>query len=243
MDSLQKEKQPRKQTIGVAIIARNVEGTIGQCIKSFADYVDDIVVVLAGESTDKTAKVAKAASKKVRLFNFKWIQDFAAARNFSMSKLSTDWVLWVDADDVVAGAENLRAIADAAKPDDGCVWFQYEYSFDEFGNVTTLYERERFMRSFFGWVWQGRLHETVSPIKACNYIRSHDVVIKHNHAGSEPRNERNMSILDIMYKEDPESRRVWLYLGHQHFAACLYKEALKWYLKFSSDKLAADIER
>ena len=43
-------------TIGVGIIARNAGKTIKQCVKSFAPFVDQIVVVLAGESTDNTAK-------------------------------------------------------------------------------------------------------------------------------------------------------------------------------------------
>ena len=80
------------QTIGVGLIARNAGTTIKQCIKSFAPFVEQIVVVLAGKSTDNTAKEARKGSSKVELYNFEWIDDFAAARNFSFSKLNTDWL-------------------------------------------------------------------------------------------------------------------------------------------------------
>lgn len=229
-------------TLGVAIIARNAQDTIGKCIKSFEKHVDEIAVVLAGESTDDTAKAAKKASKKVKLYAFKWVDDFAAARNFSLSKLNTDWMLWVDADDEIKGAENLKKICEKIDPKVACVWFPYEYAFDEFGNLTTLYERERLLRTKNGWVWRSRLHETVSPMIEGEFVRSDDVIIKHNHSG-ESRNDRNFKHLDLMYKEDPEDRRVWLYFGHQFFAARNFQKSAEWYLKFGTDNQVLPIEK
>lgn len=231
------------KSIGVAIIARNVEKTIGNCIKSFADDVDDIVVVMAGESTDKTRELALAASPKVRLFDFEWIDDFAAARNFSFSKLNTEWVLWVDADDEVYLPENLKVVIEESPQEVGAIWLPYHYAMDEFGNVTTLYERERLMCSKFGWIWKGRIHETASPLAECKYIRSDKVIIRHNHLAGPSRHERNFRILEIINKEDPEDKRIWLYLGHQNFAAQNWMKATEWYLKFATDKDAIAIER
>ena len=231
------------QTIGVGIIARNAESTIRTCIQSFAPHVDQIVVVLAGKSEDKTARLAKKASTKVELYDFSWIDDFSAARNFCFSKLRTDWLMWVDADDEVYQAENLRRLCETSHPEIGGIWFPYHYALDEFGNVTTIYERERLLRASCGWVWRGRLHETVSPLRECQYVRTNDVIIKHNHLAGQPRGERNFKLLNIMLKEAPDDKRVWLYLGHQHFAAQHFKECAEWYLKFGSDQGAIPIER
>ncbi len=220
-------------TLCVAIIARNSGATIGNCIRSLEKDVDDIVVVFAGESTDNTREEAQKASSKVRTYDFEWIDDFAAARNFSFSKLDTDWIMWVDADDEVLHAEKLKEISESLKEDEGCVWFPYQYAFDEFGNLTTLYERERLLRNKQGWIWKSRIHETVQPLIPCRYVRTDQVIIKHNHLSGVSRGERNFKILNIMLKESPEDKRIWLYMGHQNFAGGNYMEAAKWYLKFA----------
>ncbi len=45
--------------ISLAIIARDAGDTLGPCLESVKDYVDEIVVVLAGNSKDDTEKVAR----------------------------------------------------------------------------------------------------------------------------------------------------------------------------------------
>ena len=231
------------QSIGVGMIARNAGKTIKECIKSFAPHVNQVVVVLAGESTDKTAKEARKASPKVELYRFDWIDDFSAARNYSFSKLNTDWLLWVDADDIIHQAENLQKLADNADKEVGAIWFPYHYALDEFGNITTVYERERLLRASIGWIWQSRLHETVIPQTPCKHVRTDDVIFVHQHLAGEPRSERNFKLLNIMLEEDPEEKRIWLYLGHQNFAARNWLESSKWYMKFGTDAGALLIER
>jgi len=229
------------QSIGVGIIARNSETTLKGCLDSLKDHVDQIVVVLAGESEDKTGEIVRSYGDRVEVYDFEWIDDFSAARNYCFSKLNTDFLLWVDADDVMINPENLRKLVE--NTDAGAIWLPYNYAQDEFGNVTTLYERERLLRRIYGWLWKGRLHETVSPLSECKFVRSDEAMVKHNHLGGAPRNDRNFRILNIMYKENPEDRRIWLYFGHQHFAGRNWTDSAKWYLKFGSDPTAIPIER
>ncbi len=35
------------------------------------------------------------------VYDFEWIDDFSAARNFSFSKASKDYIMWLDADDII----------------------------------------------------------------------------------------------------------------------------------------------
>lgn len=235
------------QTIGVAIIGRNVEATIKDCVESVIDHVDQVVVIKAGESTDKTPQIldemVKAHKDKLETYDFTWIDDFSAARNFSFSKLKTDWYLWIDADDVVYQPENLRKLIDAATPDLGCIWFPYHYAIDEFGNLATSYIRERLLRATCGWIWRGRLHETVGPIRNCRYVINEDVIMRHSPSAGDVRKDRNFRILNLMNQEDPNDKRVWLYLGHQNFACGYHGKAAEWYLKFGQDIGAIPIER
>ncbi len=232
------------QTIGVGIIVKDEKESIGLCIKSVVDHVAQVVVVGQTDTSQETIDLIKSFPK-VEYYNFgDWVNDFAVKRNFCFAKLKTDWLLWVDADDEVIHPEKLQELVDKSDEKTGGIWFTYDYARDEFGNAATLYERERLLRANLGWIWKGRLHETVSPLVECKYVRSDDVVIKHNHlrAGTE-RMGRNFGLLDIMYSEDPEDRRIWLYYGHQHFASGNWREASKWYLKFGCDDKAIPLER
>ena len=230
------------ETIGVALIARNVEKTIKACLESIVGDVHQCVVVLAGKSTDKTEEIVRSI-KGVEVYNFDWVDDFAAARNFSFSKLKTDWLFWTDADDVILHSENMRGIIENIPKEVGAIWFPYHYALDEFGNVTTKYERERLLRAKQGWVWRGRLHETVSPLIPCKYVRTDKVIHVHNHLAGAPRNDRNFDLLHTMLKEDPTDKRIWLYLGHQNFAAMQWMKSAEWYLKFGQDMGALPLER
>lgn len=85
-------------TISLCLIAKNEEEVIGRCIESVIDIIDEIIVVDTG-STDKTIEVAEKYGAKI--YNFTWIDDFAAARNYSFSKASKEYIFWLDADDIL----------------------------------------------------------------------------------------------------------------------------------------------
>jgi glycosyltransferase involved in cell wall biosynthesis len=64
------------------------------CLESIKHF-DEIVIVDTG-STDRTIEIAEGYGD---VYHFKWIDDFAAARNFSLSKCTADWILIIDADE------------------------------------------------------------------------------------------------------------------------------------------------
>lgn len=233
-------------TIGMAIIVKDAEKTIQRCIESFIHYVDQCVIVFGGKSSDKTEEIVKELAKSyphLAYYDFEWCDDFAAARNFSFGKLNTDWICWLDADDWLAHAEELRNIPKMVNPDVGAVWFPYHYCLDEFGNVTTIYERERVLRTNCQWVWQNRMHEVVMPLIPCKYVKTDKLFNVHDHTAGKERGTRNFKLLFKMQEENPEDKRIWLYLGHQYFADTQWMKAAEWYLKFGADSGANALER
>lgn len=247
-------------SIGVGIIVRNAEKSIKDCLESLVGNVDQIVVVMAGKTDDNTLEEIKKVDFPVEIYDlpeiaepqwvkdilgdYKGISDFSVARNLSFSKLKTDWAVWVDADDFVYQAENMRHLVNDAAPEVGAIWFPYHYALDEWHNVTMKYERERLFRRSFHWIWRDRLHETGSPLNGkCQFVRTDEVIFKHNHLVGQDRGERNFKLLEIMSKEDPKNKRIWLYLGHQHFACGNWMDAAEWYLKYGTDQQTIPIER
>lgn len=82
--------------ISLCLIVKNEQENIVSCINSFKPIVDKIVVVDTG-STDETKRLALESGAS--LFEYEWNDSFSDARNFCISKVDTDWVLFVDADE------------------------------------------------------------------------------------------------------------------------------------------------
>lgn len=82
-------------TISLCMIVKDEESNIRRCLESVKDAVDEIIIVDTG-STDRTKELCKKYTDKI--FDFVWEDNFAQARNFSIEKASSDWILWMDAD-------------------------------------------------------------------------------------------------------------------------------------------------
>ena len=73
-------------TISLCMIVKNEERILARCLDSVKDLVDEIVIVDTG-SADATRRIAQTYTDRV--YDFTWIDDFSAARNFAFSKANT----------------------------------------------------------------------------------------------------------------------------------------------------------
>ncbi len=80
----------------LSMIVRNEEKYLKECLESVKGIADEIVIIDTG-STDNTIKIAESYGASI--FNFEWINDFSAARNFALSKSNGTWILYLDADE------------------------------------------------------------------------------------------------------------------------------------------------
>lgn len=86
-------------TLSVCMIVKDEQAYLGPCLQSIKTVADEIVVVDTG-STDRTADIARIFGAKV--FYYKWNDDFAAARNYGLEKARGDWILVIDADEIIS---------------------------------------------------------------------------------------------------------------------------------------------
>jgi glycosyltransferase involved in cell wall biosynthesis len=94
-----------KPTISVCMLVKNEAGLLPRAISSIRAFVQEIIVVDTG-SVDGSDHVAEALGAKV--YNFDWKDDFSAARNFSLSKATGDWILRIDPDETVPWETAIR---------------------------------------------------------------------------------------------------------------------------------------
>jgi GT2 family glycosyltransferase/lipopolysaccharide biosynthesis regulator YciM len=94
-----KELLAKKGTISLCMIVKNEEKNIGRCLLNLKTLVDEMIIVDTG-SSDRTKSLAGIFGAKV--YDFEWNNDFSTARNFSLSKACGDWILIMDADEVIS---------------------------------------------------------------------------------------------------------------------------------------------
>lgn len=183
-------------TLSLCMIVKNEEACLSRCLDSAAGAADEIIIVDTG-SSDRTVEIAKKYTDKV--YSFEWIDDFSAARNFSFSKASMDYCMWLDADDVILknDLEQLKALKASLSADTDIVMMRYNTAFDEAGNPLFIYYRERIIRNNSHYFWQGEIHEAIVP--SGNIIYSQAAVTHKKETVSDP--ERNLRIFEKMISE------------------------------------------
>lgn len=88
----------RRPTVSVCVLTQNHGATIVPCLDSVADIADEIVVVDSG-STDGTLDLVRRYAK-ARVIQHRF-EDIASQRNIYLSEATQDWVLSIDADEIM----------------------------------------------------------------------------------------------------------------------------------------------
>lgn len=217
--------------LSLCMIVKDEEKVLARCLSGIAEAVDEIIIVDTG-SRDGTKEIAAGFTDKI--YDFEWNDDFSAARNFSFSRATGDFVMWLDADDVFS-FEELEKFIDFKKTlseKDDVVMMKYECAFDEDGNATFWFYRERIFRRAAGFVWKGRVHESVGY---SGNVRYSDVSVKHLSAKKEY-GDRNLRIYEKQKAEnEPFTPRDVFYYGRELFYFKRYGEAEKTLLSFLED--------
>ncbi len=228
----QKQSVDQKMpTITLAMIVKDEEKWLAECLDSVKDIVDEIVIVDTG-SIDKTKEIA--ASYGAKIFDFKWVDDFSAARNFCFSKATKEWILWLDADDRLDGAEKLKGVIGSMDVQFSCILMQYFYGFDEFGNCTALHMKNRLVKNDGNFSWKGRIHEDLIPTMTTGVSSTVDVSVYHRSTGERvaASSARNLRIALSEYKEKPLDPRVTFNVANSYVGTGQHELAIKFYLEY-----------
>jgi tetratricopeptide (TPR) repeat protein len=93
------------QTVSLCMIVKDEEAMLPRCLGAVAEFVDELIVVDTG-STDRTVAIAESFGATV--LHHAWDGDFSAARNVGLDAATSDWLLYLDADEVLVDGEGPR---------------------------------------------------------------------------------------------------------------------------------------
>lgn len=148
-------------TVSVCMIVKNEERNLARCLDCLTDFADEIIIVDTG-STDKNKEIA--ANYTGKIYDFEWINDFAAARNHAFSFATMDYIYTADADEIIDkdNQKKLMQLKQALLPEIEIVQMYYANQL-EYG-TTYNYDRElrpKLFKRLRQFVWHDPVHETV----------------------------------------------------------------------------------
>lgn len=218
-------------TISLCMIVKNEEDTLFRCLDSVRDIVDEIIIVDTG-SIDSTKEIAKKFTTKI--YDFEWVNDFSAARNYSFSKATMEYILWLDADDVILpkDREKFLTLKESLSKDTDVVMMKYDIQESKSQNSLLFFYRERLLKRSRNFKWYDNVHEYL--VYGGNIMNS-DICITHRKEKLDL--SRNLNIFeDMISKGKTLSHRNYYYYAKELFVNERYDEAIEYYNKFLSIK-------
>lgn len=211
-------------SISLAMIVKNEENNLEECLNSIKDFVDEIVIVDTG-STDITKKIALKYTKNI--YDFVWCDDFSKARNFSLEKCTSDWILVMDADDrLIQG--NKGSINDFIKYNEnkiGLIERISKYYANNEENYSREYEARIFKRGLF---YKGEIHEQINSTMKREKT---DIIFSHSGYEKNDKSERNIKILLKMLEDNNEDEYVIYQIARTLFVDKKFKLANEYFDK------------
>lgn len=178
-------------TISLCMIVKNEEKILRRCLDSVADLVDEIIIVDTG-SDDGTKNIAAEYTES--LYDFEWVDDFSAARNFAFSRATKEYIYSADADEVLdeENRNRFRQLKETLLPEIEIVQMKYgnQLQFNTVYNFDEEYRPKLFKR-LREFVWEAPVHETIRLMPT---VYDSDIVIQHmpenSHSGRDLKNFR-----------------------------------------------------
>lgn len=211
-------------TLSLCMIVKDEEKTLSRCLNSVTSLVDEIIIVDTG-SSDNTKEIAKKFTD--RIYEYTWKDDFASARNFSFSKATQDFIMWLDADDIIKQNELIKMIELKKKLTTKTRAIKTKYVLsektDECAEIYIL--RERIVNRRRGYKWRNKIHE---------YLAIKDEVIfwdvSINHKKEKQKTVRNKNILKtIIYGKEKYENIYNFYYAQELYVGSDYEEAKRYY--------------
>jgi glycosyltransferase involved in cell wall biosynthesis len=220
--SRQLAQRPR---LSVCMIVRDEARVLSRCLDSLEQIHDELCIVDTG-SRDATIEIARSHNAIVRSFSAcngvdGRIVDFAVARNAALEMATGEWILQIDADEIIRkGHARIRRHVNQGKVDqigiglasNGAQWVS-----------------GRLFRRTPNVHYRSRIHEYV--VHEGSFLADRQIVIENleNKTNKESSSERNIRLCLLATQEDPGEARNFHYLGNEYRELQKFEDAIACY--------------
>lgn len=214
--------------LGLSMIVKDEVEQVAQILRDIDPYIDKAYITVTSKEREKDFHAID--NDKVDWSYFSWKDDFAAARNYNLKQVQTDFYIWLDSDDTVLNPEQIPALVKRMEQNKlDAIFLPYNYMQNSEGECVAWQERERIIRRSHPFRWVGVVHESLVSEGVPEFERLDSPVIKHNKTVDEVpvSAERNHRILLKEYDKEPRDPRITHYLGLSYFMTRDYEKAVE----------------
>lgn len=221
--------------LSVCLIIKNEEKNLPDCLESIKNIADEIIVCDTGSDDNSIAIAEKFGSKIV---HFKWNGSFADARNYSIAAASSNWILWIDADERLPQASVLEIKKIISNKGSVATAFRVSiHNFKKQGEYFYLSTAHRLFPNHFNISFSGMIHEQISP--SVSQLNGKEImttiIIEHFGYDLSPvqmqkKYKRNLEILLNNLAKGPESSYLIYNIAKQYALLEDYETAVKYFL-------------
>ncbi|MBC8494621.1 glycosyltransferase [archaeon] len=209
-----------KKTISACLIVKDEEKNLSRCLESIKNVVDEIVIVDTG-SKDSTIAIGKKYTNKV--FSHKFKNDFSEARNYALSKCTKEWIISIDADEILEHSTELKS---QLNEKNDC--FKVKIISEKENQKSSVHKRIVLFRNSKKYFWSGIVHEKIVESQK-NIPKSRmlkKVCIRHfgynNLEQTEKKRKRNYPLIIKDMKQNPAREENKFYLARNYFLKAKY---------------------
>lgn len=204
------------QKISAVLIVQNEEKLLPRCLESIKD-LDEIIISDSG-SIDKTIEIAQRYTDKI--FSFPWCDNFAKSRNFAKSHATGDYILSIDADEILHDVSKVREAVELAAQKD-ILTINCTLVAEDNGQKTTF---PRLFKNDERVWWEGAIHNHLS-------VQGESVGDVRITYGYSPAHNDDPNRAFRILKKEVESRddavRETFYLAREYWYRKNYEETVK----------------
>lgn len=210
--------------ISACVIVKNEAENLPAWLRCMQQAADEMIVVDTG-STDDTVAIAQAGGAKV--YDFAWINDFAAAKNYALSKARGKWIIFMDADEVFTPETiaNVRPLLKKFRSFPKVIGFccrliniEKEFPHRVRGYISQI----RIFKNGKGIKYVGKIHEALDIPDGYKIELTRQIEINHTGYSSEILEKKNQRNLEILLDNIKKNKGKITVLQHRYLMDCYY---------------------